>query len=115
MIQITVNCNNASEINEIIMTKKKAVSDYERVRKEVMVNIKKFLTQTQQGFTARELSIKFGLPANIISRVAREFGIWNRDRVVTHKYVRLTDGGEVDFDDVREVRYKCKEYYVYER
>ena len=80
-----------------------------------MAGIKQFLTQTQQAFSAKELSEKFGLPANIIARVARDYGIWTRDRVVTHEYARLTDDGKVDFDDVKEVRYKCKEYYVYAR
>ena len=115
MIKITVNCTNANEINEIIMKKKNAVREYESVRRDVMAGIKKFLTDTNEGFTARELSEKFGLPANIIARVARDYGIWSRDRVVTHKYVRLTDDGEVNFNDVQIVRYKCKEYYVYKR
>ena len=115
MIKITVNCTNANEINEIIMTKKKAVDDYERVRRDVMTAIKQFLTQTQEGFTAKELSEKFGLPANVIARVARDYRIWSRDRRVAHKYVRLTNDGEVDFDDVQVVSYKCKEYYVYLR
>ena len=115
MIKITVNCTNANEINEIIMTKKKAVNDYERVRRDVMTAIKQFLTQTQEGFTARELSEKFGLPANVISRMARDYGIWTRDHFESRKYVRLTDNGEVDLDDVQLVRYKCKEYYVYPR
>ena len=113
MIKITVNCTNANEINEIIMKKKNAVREYESVRRDVMRGIRQFLTDTQESFTARELSEKFGLPANIIARVAREYGIWNRDRVVTYKYVRLTNDGEVNFDDVQLVRYKCKEYYVY--
>lgn len=113
MIKITVNCTSANEINEIIMTKKNAVRDYERVRKDVMTAIKQLLTQTQEGFTAKELSEKFGLPANVIARVARDYGIWSRDRRVAHKYVRLTDDGEVDFDDVQVVSYKCKEYYVH--
>ena len=115
MIKITVNCTNASEINAIIMNKKNAVREYESVRNDVMVGIKQFLTQTQQGFSAKELSEKFGLPTNIIARMARDYGIWTRDRIVAHKYARLTDDGEVDFDDVKEVRYKCKEYYVYLR
>jgi hypothetical protein len=113
MIQITVKCSNADEINKVIMTKKKAVLDYKRLRDDVMADIKKFLTQTQQGFTSKELSEKFGLPANIIARMARIYGIWTRDRVVIHKYARLTDDGEVNFNDVKEIRYKCKEYYVY--
>lgn len=115
MIKITVNCTSANEINEIIMTKKNAIRDYERVRRDVMSVIKQFLNQTQEGFTAKELSEKFGLPANVIARVAHDYGIWSRDRVVAHKYVRLTDDGEVDFDDFKLVRYKCKEYYVYAR
>ena len=113
MIKITVNCTNANEINEIIMKKKNAVNDYERVRNDIMAGIKQFLTQAQEGFTARELSDKFGLPVNVISRVARDYGIWSRDRRVAHKYVRLTNDGEVDFDDVQVVSYKCKEYYVH--
>lgn len=113
MIKITVNCANANEINEIIMTKKNAVRNYERVRGNVMTGIKQFLSQTQDGFTAKELSEKFGLPANIIARMASDYGIWSRDRRVVHKYVRLTDDGEVNFEDVKEVSYKCKEYYVY--
>ena len=115
MIKITVNCTNANEINEIIMTKKNAVRDYERVRRNVMTEIKQFLSQTQEGFTAKDLSAKFGLPANVIARVAHDYGIWSRDRAVERKYVRLTNDGEVDFDDVQLVRYKCKQYYVYPR
>ena len=115
MIKITVNCTNANEINEIIMNKKNAVRQYEDVRHDVMMGIKQFLTQTQKGFTARELSEKFGLPVNVISRVARDYGIWSRDHFESHKYVRLTDNGEVDFDDVQLVRYTCKEYYVHLR
>ena len=113
MIKITVNCTNASEINEIIMNKKNAVRQYEDVRHDIMRRIRQFLTDTQESFTARELSERFGLPANIIARAARDYGIWSRDHFESRKYVRLTNDGEVDFDDVQLVRYKCKEYYVY--
>ena len=112
MIKITVNCTNANEINEIIVHKKNAVREYEQVRRDVMMGIKQFLTQTQGGFTAKELSEKFGLPVGVIARVARDYGIWTRDRRTTNRYVRLTDIGEVDLDDIKEFTYKCKEYYV---
>ena len=112
MITITVNSNDVEKIAAIIENKKQAVSAYEDTRIAVMMAIKKFLTQSKQGFTAKELSEKFGLPVGVIARVARGYGIWTRDRRTTNRYVRLTDVGEVDLDDIKEITYTCKEYYV---
>ena len=114
MIIITANGNDVDvkKIAAIIEDKKKAVSAYEDTRIAVMMAIKTFLTQSNKGFTAKELSDKFGLPVGVIARVARDYGIWTRDRRTTNRYVRLTDNGEVDLDDIKEITYKCKEYYV---
>ena len=114
MITITVNGNgvDVEKVAAIIASKKKAVSAYEDTRIAVMMAIKTFLTQSRQGFTAKELSERFGLPIGVIARVARDYGIWTRDRKTTNRYVRLTDCGEVDLDDIKEFTYKCKEYYV---
>ena len=112
MIKITVNCENANKIAELIVNKKNAISAYEKARNNTMMAIKEFLFQTKQSFTAKELSNKFGLPVNIIARNAPEYGIWRRDRKITKRYAHLTEDGRVDLDDIREFSFTRKEYFM---
>ena len=112
MITITVNGNDVQQVAKVIENKNNAIAAYKTVRREVMIAIKNFLAQSKKGFTAKELSDKFGLSTNTIASMSIDYGIKRRDRRVTYRYVRLTDVGEVDLDDIKEVTYKCKEYYV---